>query len=319
MSSGGEIRCVVTAEDAGRRLDLFVAGALETPRNRVQRWIREGLVSVDGTGAKPSRILSEGETVTCSPPSPGEDRVLPETGELVVLFEDDALVVLNKPAGLAMHPGAGRPGGTLANRLLGRYPEMAGVGGSGRPGIVHRLDIDTTGVVVTARSDAAYRALSEAFNWRRVEKYYLAVCYGALSPPAGSMEASIGRHPKRRTEMAVRPTGRPSRTDYSTLESIPGASLLRLNLLTGRTHQIRVHLKYAGHPLIGDPTYGEARWKALPPTKRPLLRDFGRPALHAWKLAFDHPLSGERLQFTAPPPGDLVDLWAALGGTQLLH
>ena len=193
---------------------------------------------------------------------------------------------------------------------------MAGIGGPGRPGIVHRLDINTTGVLVTARTDRAYLALAEDFASRRIEKQYLAVCFGSPTPPEGSLEGRIGRHRSRRTEMAVRPDGRPSRTDYSTLGSATGTSLLSLNLMTGRTHQIRVHLKYAGHPLVGDPVYGEARWKALPPVLRPLLRDFGRPALHAWKLAFVHPTSGRRMRFNAPPPADLPDLWSRLGGSE---
>jgi 23S rRNA pseudouridine1911/1915/1917 synthase len=194
---------------------------------------------------------------------------------------------------------------------------MAGVGGEGRPGIVHRLDLDTTGVVVAARTDPAYIGLSAAFAERKVKKQYLAVCFGLMSPPSGTIDAAIGRHRSRRTEMAVRSDGRQARTDYATLETSSAASLVELDLMTGRTHQIRVHLKHAGHPLVGDPVYGEARWKAMPPALRPVLRDFPRPALHAWKLAFDHPLSRESLEFTVAAPDDLVQLWTRLGGTAI--
>jgi 23S rRNA pseudouridine1911/1915/1917 synthase len=304
MTQEGTTRVVVGAEEAQQRLDVFLSGVLDVPRNRVQRWIGQGLVSVNGAAAKRSRVVAEGDTILCTPPPAGDERVKPEESELNVLYEDDDLVVLNKPAGLAMHPGAGRSGGTLANRLLGRYPEMAGVGGEGRPGIVHRLDLDTTGVVVAARTDPAYIGLSAAFAERKVKKQYLAVCFGLMSPPSGTIDAAIGRHRSRRTEMAVR-------------SASSAASLVELDLMTGRTHQIRVHLKHAGHPLVGDPVYGEARWKAMPPALRPVLRDFPRPALHAWKLAFDHPLSRESLEFTVAAPDDLVQLWTRLGGTAI--
>jgi 23S rRNA pseudouridine1911/1915/1917 synthase len=305
---------VVTGQSAGDRLDVFLAAELKVPRNRVQRWIRQGFVSVEGAPSKPSRVLTEGEVVLCTPPPLSDSRVAPESGELSVLFDDDDVVVVDKPSGLAMHPGAGRPDGTLVNRLVERFPEMLGVGGEGRPGIVHRLDINTTGVVLVARSDSAYRVLSTAFAERTIQKTYLAVCFGGIKPPVGILDAPIGRHHSRRTEMTVRADGRPARTDYTTLESVSGTSLLRLGLMTGRTHQIRVHLKNAGHPLVGDPVYGEARWKALPPGVRPLLRDFGRPALHAWRIAFSHPISGVPMSFAAPLPEDIRELWVALGG-----
>lgn len=318
MSGPPELRRIVTTERAGERLDLFVAAEMRLPRSRIQRWIRAGLVEVDGESSKPARALAAGETVVCTPPLPqADERVRPEPGELSLLHQDADVVVLDKPAGLPMHPGAGRRSGTLAHRLVARYPEMSGVGGPGRPGIVHRLDIDTTGVVVAARTAAAYAALSEDFAARRVEKLYLAICYGAPRPTEGSFTGAIGRHPERRKEMTVRSDGRPARTDYSTLATISGVSLLRLELMTGRTHQIRVHLKAAGHPLVGDPVYGEARWKALRRPVRPVLRDFPRPALHAWTLDFDHPASGQRLHFSSPPAADLTRLWRELGGAKL--
>ncbi|MDX1645058.1 MAG: RluA family pseudouridine synthase [Thermoanaerobaculia bacterium] len=259
-----------------------------------------------------------GERIVCRPASePESERLVAEPGPLTVVYADDDLVVLDKSAGVAMHPGAGRPAGTLANFLLNRYPEMATVGSPRRPGIVHRLDLDTTGAVVVARTDAAYRRLSRAFAERRVDKVYLAVCYGAPDPVEGRFDRPIGRHPRRRTEMTVRPDGRAAHTEYRLLATHGGVSVLRLALGTGRTHQIRVHLKAAGHPLVGDPTYGEARWKSLPAASRAPLREFPRPALHAWRLGFEHPASGEKVTFEVAPPDDLRRLWRQHAGVEL--
>jgi 23S rRNA pseudouridine1911/1915/1917 synthase len=307
----------VPPDAAGERLDRHVAGRLDVARNQVQRWIAEGLVRVNGREAKPAADLAAGDLVECAPPEPGEERVQPERGDLAILYEDEELVVIDKPAGLTVHPGAGRSTGTLAHRLLDRYPEMAGVGGPGRPGIVHRLDQGTSGALVAARTPGAYARLARAFASREVEKLYLGIVYGVPSPAAGTVEAPIGRHPQRRQEMAVRSSGRPARTLYRTLGSRAGISLLELNLATGRTHQIRVHLKHLGHPLVGDPVYGEARWKGLPRSIQAPLRDFPRPALHAWRLAFHHPGSGEPLSFEAPVPADFQELWREVTGEAL--
>ena len=308
----------VEEDEAGQRLDRHVASRLGETRSRAQRWIREGAVRIDGEVAKPSRPVAAGERIACAPPPTAEAVGLePEEGELAVLHEDAHLVALAKPAGLAVHRGAGRPAGTLANRLLAAYPEMAAVGGAGRPGIVHRLDLDTTGVMVVARSPAAYLALGEAFAGRRVDKTYLAVAYGAPRPAAGRIDRPLGRHPRDRKRMAVRPDGRPAVTDYRTLDVEEGVSLLALDLITGRTHQIRVHLKAAGHPLVGDPVYGEARWRGLSPARQAVLKRFPRPALHAWRLELDHPVSGERMSFTAPVPWDLRELWRRVSGREI--
>jgi 23S rRNA pseudouridine1911/1915/1917 synthase len=313
--TGRKLDVVVPEVASGTRLDRFLADSLNEPRSQIQRWIREGLVAVEGRAAKPSQPVSPGERIDVRPPGPSPDeRVEPEPGDLVILHEDDQIIVIDKPAGLPMHPGAGRPTGTLAHRLLAAFPEIEGVGGPGRPGIVHRLDIDTTGVVVIARNAAAYRALSEDFSERRVEKTYLALCYGAPRPAEGSWTGPIARHPTRRKEMAVRQGGRRARTDYVVRASVGGVSLLKLVLGTGRTHQIRVHLKEAGHPLVGDPVYGEARWKGLERRLRGPLSAFPRPALHAWKLGFRHPGSGDPVEFVAVAPADLRGLWSDLGG-----
>lgn len=294
----------------GERLDRFVARALDLPRNQVQQWIRAGLVRVAGEPAdKVSQPLAAGEEVRCRPPERRDERVVAEPGELAVLYEDDSLVVLDKPAGLVVHPGAGRRTGTLVHRLLARYPEIEGVGGPGRPGIVHRLDQGTSGVMVVARTDAAYRVLSAAFAERRVDKTYLTLVYGVPMPASGRIESAISRHPQRRKEMTVQPGGRPALTAYRTLVATAGVSLLEIDLGTGRTHQIRVHLKSIGHPLVGDPTYGERRWKTAPAAARRALRTFPRPALHAFELALDHPRSGRRMRWRAPVPADLERLW----------
>jgi len=306
----------------GERLDRHVAAHLDVARNQVARWIESGLVRIGGRAAKASRALRAGERIDCDVPAPEpDDRVRPEPGELAVLHEDDELLVLDKPAGLTVHPGAGRPTGTLVHRLLHRDPSLAGVGGPGRPGIVHRLDKDTSGVMVVARTPAAYRALARAFAARRVDKRYLAIVWG--TPEAeGRIDAPIGRHPRDRKRMAVLPAdrkgARPAETTWRRLAVAEvgggGISLVSVGLETGRTHQIRVHLKHLRHPLVGDPVYGEDRWREIRPPARAVLAAFPRPALHAWRLAFAHPGTGERVAFEAPPPADLVELWETASG-----
>lgn len=311
MSRGERFR--VPEGAAGERLDRYLAERLEVPRNQVQHWIRQERVQVDGRPAKPSLALAGGEWLEVEPPPVPPSGIAPQGGPLRVLHEDDTLVVVDKPPGLTVHPGAGRREGTLVHRLLARHPELEGVGGPGRPGIVHRLDKDTSGVLAVARTAEAYRVLQRAFAERRVEKRYLAIVHGAPDPPDGVVDAPIGRHPRRRKEMTVRPVAgpgaRPARTRYRTLAAAGGIALLEVDLETGRTHQIRVHLKSVRHPIVGDPVYGEARWKELPGPARGPLRRFPRPALHAWRLAFDHPTTGERAHFEAPVPQDLRRLW----------
>ncbi len=266
--------------------------------------------------ARASRRVQEGEEISCTPlPIEQEGRVEPQPGDLRILHEDDDLVVLDKKAGMVVHPGAGQLDGTIANHLLDRYPEMAGVGGSGRPGIVHRLDRGTTGILVTARSTQSYLFLSEAFAARRVTKRYLAIVFGSPDPPVARIEAAIGRDPRDRKKMAVRRDGRPAETSYRVIASGRGTSLVEIDLGTGRTHQIRVHLKACHHPLVGDPVYGEARWKELDRHRRKPARSFPRPALHAWRLAFPHPRDEQPWRGEAPVPADLIELWTRLTAT----
>ncbi|MEM6795036.1 MAG: RluA family pseudouridine synthase [Acidobacteriota bacterium] len=309
----------VEERDRGQRLDKHAAARLDVPRHRVQRWIREGRLALDRHGrrvsVKPSTVLEPADLLTCEIPAPEPDAsTLPEDGPLEVLFADQDLIVVDKPAGLVVHPGAGRPSGTLVNRLLHRFPEIAEVGGAGRPGIVHRLDLDTTGVMVVARSERAFRRLSEDFASRQLGKIYLAVVHGAPDPPAAVIDKPIGRHPRDRTRMTLRPRGRPSVTGFETVAAAGAASLLRVRLETGRTHQIRVHMKAAGHPLVGDPVYGEARWRSAPRQLQKLLAGFPRPALHARRLELAHPATGDPVAFEAPVPRDLAELWRGLSG-----
>lgn len=302
----------------GERLDRALADRLQKPRNQVRRWISQERVAVNGRVAvKPATQLHAGDTVEwTAPPEVDEPALEPESGELDVLFEDPGLAVIDKPAGLVVHPGAGHRTGTLAHFLLDRYPEVAGVGGEGRPGIVHRLDLDTTGALVVARSEPVYLALSTAFAERRVHKTYLAIVYGTPKEDPGRIDRPIGRHRHHRQQMQIRPDGRPAVTRYRTLDSAMGISRLEIDLETGRTHQIRVHLKAIGHPLVGDPVYGEARWRNLPRTIQRPLREFSRPALHAWRLAFEHPLGGDEVAVEAPVPDDLRRLWRSVTGRE---
>lgn len=312
------MRWLTSAEDSGERVDRYLADHYDQARNQVAAWIREGRVLVDGRVAKASLRLAGAEWIECEPLERSFALEMePEEGPLDVLFEDDQIAILNKPAGMVVHPGAGRGRGTLAHRILHRYPETARVGGPGRPGIVHRLDRDTTGVLAVARTSEAYAELSRAFAERRVSKTYLAVVYGSLRPPAGTIDAAVGRHPRRRREMSVSARGRPAITHYRTRAESAGLSLLEIDLETGRTHQIRVHLKHRKHPLVGDPIYGEARWKGLPRSLHRALRGFARPALHAWRLSLPHPVSGSRVDCSAPPAGDLEELWIAVAGDGL--
>ena len=314
----GPDRWRVLPQGAGERLDSYLATVYGTSRNQVAKWIRGGNVLVGARTAKPSLKLEGGEWISCEPLLVSQEGVLePEQGPLRILHQDSSLIILDKDADLVVHPGAGRRSGTLAHRLLARFPEIGEVGGAGRPGIVHRLDKGTSGIMVIARTAEAYQALSTAFSERHVDKKYLAIVYGEPSPPEGLVDAAIARHPQRRKEMTISERGRPARTGYRTLVSTEEAALLELALETGRTHQIRVHLTQLGHPIIGDPVYGEARWKNLPKKRQKAYREFPRPALHAWRLAFLHPADGRRVEYTASPPSDFEHLWQRLSGDDL--
>ncbi len=296
----------------GERLDRVVALLLDVSRNRSGAAIDAGAVYVDGVvGTLRSRKVRAGEELVVN----GLEREVARVpaGEssvaLSIIHEDDEVIVVDKPAGLVVHPGAGNLDGTMVNGLLARYPEMAGVGSVARPGIVHRLDLGTSGALVVARTQRAYDSLVAQLAQRTVGRRYLALVWGRPEAQTGVVDAPIGRSTRDRTRMAVVGSGRPARTHYELEETrdAPVTSLLRCRLETGRTHQIRVHLSAIGHPLVGDRSYGGDR-EGLPDGMTP-----NRPFLHAAHLSFEHPVSEARLAFEAPLPADLQDLLKGLG------
>jgi 23S rRNA pseudouridine1911/1915/1917 synthase len=285
-------------------------------RSRLQGWIRDGHVRVGGEPARPNRTLRAGERIEVRPPAATAATLSPADIPLEVLHRDDDLLVLVKPAGLVVHPGAGTKGPTLVHALLGLGVRLSGVGGEDRPGIVHRLDRDTSGLMIVACSDRAHRRLSAAFHDRKVEKEYRALCWGAVSPGQGLIDQPLGRDPMRRRTMSPRGRKlRDARTRYRTLAAYPGFTYLSLLLETGRTHQIRAHLRALGHPVLGDREYGGAGWQRIRRADlREALRGFDRLALHAYRLGFAHPATGEALEFIAPVPPSfqrLLDLLSA--------
>ena len=269
---------------------------------------------MDGQAARASARVKPGQTVTVTVPAPVPAVPQPEDIPLRVLHEDPHLLVLDKPAGLVVHPGAGTASGTLVNALLHRVKDLSGVGGVLRPGIVHRLDRGTSGLMVVAKDDATHQALARQFASRTVEKEYLAVVLGRPRRPSGTVDAAIGRDPVHRKRMSVRaPHGRAARTTWTVAETLDGAALLRVRIHTGRTHQIRVHLASVGHPVAGDTVYGGRKLAAGASTRlREAVAALERPALHAARLTFVHPADGRRLQLESPLPDDLVRLLAQL-------
>jgi 23S rRNA pseudouridine1911/1915/1917 synthase len=304
------VRLAVEAPEG--RLDRFLALRLpHLSREFLQKLIREGLVRVDGAPqTKPSRPLKPGSVVEMEVPAPVPMAVPPEDIAVPVLYEDEALAVVDKPAGMSVHPGAGITTGTLVNALLHRMQDLSGIGGVERPGIVHRLDKETSGLIVIAKNDAAHQALSEQFATRRVKKVYYAVAHGVTKQDF-TADMPIGRDARHRKRMTVTPAGRMAITDFIVERNWPPyACLLQCRPFTGRTHQIRVHLAAQGHPLVGDKTYGGApQRKAIG-----LLREFPRHALHAGEIRFIHPVNGKELHFESPLPADLQGLLAGLDG-----
>jgi 23S rRNA pseudouridine1911/1915/1917 synthase len=312
---------VVAAEEAGERLDRVLAARVaELSRSRHKALILAGRVAIDGTTIRdPGHRVNAGGTIMLELPPAEDDEIGPEMIPLKVLFEDEEIIVLDKPAGLVVHPAAGNRSGTLVNALIAHCGEsLSGIGGVKRPGIVHRLDKDTTGVMVVAKTDRAHRALSQQFadhgRTGTLRRGYLAFVWGAPERPRGTIDRPIGRHPHARDKMSVRPGGRAAITHWEVLErycgadGAPVASLLACRLDTGRTHQIRVHLASIGHPLIGDAVYGAGfRTKAnqLGPKARPAVAALGRQALHAYLLGIEHPSQGANLEFRSELPDDL--------------
>ena len=313
---------VRAAPDApGERLDRFLAERIGTlSRSRVKAMITGGLLRCDGAVLRePAAAVRGGALYALAVPPPVAAEPQPEAIPLAVLHEDRDLIVLDKPAGLVVHPAPGNETGTLVNALLAHCgASLTGIGGERRPGIVHRLDRDTSGVMVAAKNEETLAALGAIFAARTLERSYLALAWGLVEPAAGAWDGPIGRDPRERKRMAVVARGgKDAGTDYRRLAVGEGAlSLLRCRLRTGRTHQIRVHAAHAGHPLVGDPVYlrrSPAAARSLPPALRDTLLDFPRQALHAATLGFAHPRTGAPLRFSAPPPPDLAGLIATAG------
>jgi len=303
----------VAAEDAGARLDAFLAARVEgVSRSTLKRAIDDGDVLVGGRAAKPSLKLKGGEHVEVELPAPPPSEVEPEEIPLDILHEDEEVVVVNKPAGLVVHPAAGVHSGTLANALAFHFGRLSG-GGSLRPGVVHRLDRDTSGVIVVAKTARAHESLSEQFRARTVFKSYVALVHGVTREERGRVEEPLARDPRNRTRMAVVRGGRAALSLWRARRHFTRFTLLDVQIKTGRTHQIRVHLAWMKHPVVGDETYGGGRDKTLPdPALRARVSALGRQFLHAERLGFHHPRTGEWLGFTAPLPPELSDFLAAL-------
>lgn len=312
MTSHSSYEFEIPSDYAGQRLDKALATLLpDYSRSRLQAWLRDRAILVDGKVAPPRTRIRGGEQVVAVLEEVDQSpRVEPEPVPLTVVHEDQAILVLDKPAGLVMHPGAGNASGTLQHGLLYHYPALAALP---RSGIVHRLDKDTSGLLVVARTHAAHKHLVAALAARAVTREYEAVVYGAMVA-GGRVEAAIGRHAVDRKRMAVRDDGRPALTHYRVLERFPAHTHVLLKLESGRTHQIRVHMNHIRHPLVGDPVYG--RRLAIPAGAdeqfAAVLRGFRRQALHARRLGVDHPVTGQRMQWQSSAPDDFQTLVAAL-------
>jgi 23S rRNA pseudouridine1911/1915/1917 synthase len=331
MANGGTSEVVtVGAQEAGERLDRFLAHRLpHLSRSRLQALIRAGRVARDGAAVGDlGHRTKAGETYSVEVPEPEPAAPQAEAMPLAIVHEDADLIVIDKPAGLTVHPGPGHAAGTLVNALIAHCgASLSGIGGVRRPGIVHRLDKDTSGLLVVAKSDRAHRGLAEQFAAHgadgRLERRYLAIVWGTPERRRGAIDAALARSRANRTKIAVvsEAAGRRAVTRYEVLatypkgEAKPVASLLRLTLETGRTHQVRVHLAHIGHPLLGDMTYGagfKASARKLGEEAQAALAALGRQALHAAELAFEHPVTGKRLRFTSPLPADMAHLAATL-------
>jgi 23S rRNA pseudouridine1911/1915/1917 synthase len=291
-------KLTVSSEQARQRLDRFLAQALPAfSRARLQRLIQDGFVRLNGKVPRPRDPVRAGDAVELEEPAVEKIEAQPEQIQLDVIFEDDDLLVLNKPAGIVMHPGAGHQQHTLVNALLAHCQNLSGIGGKERPGIVHRLDKETSGCLVVAKNDATHRDLSRQFAARTMTKIYLALVAGTLRKTSGVIDKAIARHPVHRQRMSIaQRQGRSAKTEYRVIRSGNDKSLVECILHSGRTHQIRVHLHHLGHPVLGDKLYGGKR-----------AGDFSRQMLHAWKLAFRHPRSGDDLSFEAPLPPDFAE------------
>lgn len=319
MAERSERTYALTCHEGAKRVDSFLAHNLkDLSRSRVQGLIRDGMVSVDGrVETKTAHALMSGARIVVTLPPPAPSHIEAEEIALDVRYEDEHLLVINKPPGMVVHPGAGQRKGTLAAALLHHCRgQLSGIGGVERPGIVHRLDKDTSGLLIAAKTDGAHRRLSADLKARRIHRHYLAIVRGIPAQGEGTVDAPIGRHPTHRTAMAVVESGRRAVTHYAVREVLGEASLLGITLETGRTHQIRVHMSHIGHPVLGDPVYGLGRLPRGPRKKNKSKEKnlIDRQALHAHRLVFRHPIDGDERVLVAEPPADFLKLLEDLRG-----
>jgi 23S rRNA pseudouridine1911/1915/1917 synthase len=300
----------IADEEAGARLDAHLAAHIaDWSRSRIKRLIEDGDVLVAGRTSKPSYKLRAGDVVEVELTTPPPSEFKPENIPLEIIYEDDALVVVNKPAGLVVHPAAGVSSGTLANALVYHFKQLSQAGGAVRPGIVHRLDRDTSGLIVVAKTEEAHENLSDQFRAREVFKSYVALVHGRIIEDSGRIDGAIARDPRNRTRMAVVRAGRPALSLYRVRRRYDRFTLLDVEIRTGRTHQIRVHLEWLKHPVVGDGVYGGGRDKTVPdPRLRARINAMGRQFLHAEQLGFHHPRTNQAMRFNAPLPTPLADL-----------
>ncbi len=309
---------IVTDEQTHQRIDYFLCRQnLDLSRTRVQRLLKDGLISVNGCLIKkPSYLLHSADTISITIPEPIKTEILSEDIPLDILYEDPSIIIINKPAGMVVHPAAGNYSGTLVNALLHHCEFLSGIGGVSRPGIVHRLDKDTSGVLVVAKTDAAHKNLSEQIKAREVKRIYKALVYGVPEQTTGEIKTQIGRHIGDRKKMSTRTRrGRLAVTYYEIEENFIDYALLKIQLRTGRTHQIRVHFHHIKHPVIGDRVYGFLRPPLIArkdPKIYQALTNFKRQALHAQILGFMHPIDGKYMEFIAPLPEDFSSLLSLL-------
>lgn len=312
-----DLQCVISESDSGKRLDIFLAAKESSlSRSQIKRMIEDGSVLVNGKNVKAGYSLKRGDSVSLTPKEPVELETRPQDLPLKILFEDSSIVVVDKPAGMVVHPAAGNYDGTLVNAILYHCRGLSGIGGVIRPGIVHRLDKDTSGLIVVAKTDEAHRELSDQFKKHLVTKVYYAFAFGNFKEDEGVIEAAVGRHPVDRKKMSVYSRrGKEALTRWKVVERYGFLSFLEIRIETGRTHQIRVHLNSIGHPILGDNIYGNSakRLQAIQDTKiRSRLKSLKRHALHAGRLAFAHPRTREKVEFEVPLPEDMEDLRAFL-------
>ena len=317
MPANDAIRIRVSPSDEGKRLDVLVASFLsDCTRTYVAGLIGAGHIRVDGHIRKPGYRVKSGQKVSGVIPPPVAVEFKPEPIPIEILYEDDHIIMVNKPPGLVVHPAPGHFSGTLVNGLLYHCPDLGGIGGKLRPGIVHRLDKDTSGTLVVAKNDAAHTHLSRQFKSRKIQKQYLVLVHGDVKKKTGSIKLPIGRHPVDRKRMStVSPKGRMAETAWSVKEQFQGIALLEVDLKTGRTHQIRVHCAALNHPIVGDKVYRPRKLEKTiardhPQSDKilPLLQSAKRQMLHAWRLSFQHPHTGKAVSFESPLPEDMAQL-----------